>query len=343
MTDPQADRMARYVDALAARDTAAMIALIEQMLAAGAEPVPLLTDVIAAAQRANGIRWQRGEWTIAEEHAASAMAMSSTKVVLMHVRRIPVTRGPVLVACAEREWHGLPAMMIHTAFRADGWDSTLLGASTSPMRLNQHLQDVGPEAVAVSCSMLGALSTSRRFIEASTAAGVPVIVGGAAFGPDDVRARALGATAWARDARGAVAAMHDLPVVVSPAPPLPPGRAAEQAALELDHRDLVEALRARWSPIAQVLSSGEQPSQVALDAADDVLNQTVHAVSAALLTGDPRPVPETFVWIAELMRSRGVDATQIRELGRLLAVTLGRYPQARKLVEQHFESGLAAH
>jgi hypothetical protein len=39
--------------------------------------------------------------------------------------------------------------------------------------------------------MLGALSTTQRFIEASTAAGVPIVVGGSAFGHDDVRARAL--------------------------------------------------------------------------------------------------------------------------------------------------------
>ena len=255
------------------------------MLTAGTDPVQVLTNVIAAAQRANGIRWLRGECTVAEEHAATAMAVSSTKVVLRHVRRTPATRGPVLVACAEREWHALPAMMIHAALRVHGWDSTLLGASTSPMRLSQHLQDVGPEAVAVSCSMLGALPTTRRFIEASTAAGVPVIVGGAAFGPDDLRARALGATAWARDAHGAVAAMHGLPLVVSPAPPLPVrlGWGAVRAGTgpprpRRGTAPTVVAHRGR-------ASSAERPSQGVLDVAEDVLHQTLHAVSAALLTG----------------------------------------------------------
>jgi MerR family transcriptional regulator, light-induced transcriptional regulator len=340
--DSAPDGATGYEDAVAAGDEATAIALIEQMLTAGTDPVQVLTNVIAAAQRANGIRWLRGECTVAEEHAATAMAVSSTKVVLRHVRRTPATRGPVLVACAEREWHALPAMMIHAALRVHGWDSTLLGASTSPMRLSQHLQDVGPEAVAVSCSMLGALPTTRRFIEASTATGVPVMVGGAAFGPDDVRARALGATAWARDAHGAVAVMHGLPLVVSPAPPLPSDMAGEQSALELDHRDLVESLRQRWSPTAGLHSSGKRPSQGVLDVADDVLHQTLHAVSAALLTGDPRPVPDTFAWVGELLRSRGAEAAQVDELGRQLVATLREYPQARELVEQHCEGTLAA-
>jgi methanogenic corrinoid protein MtbC1 len=319
-----------YERAMAAGDKAATLELVEQMLAAGTAPVEVLIKVIAAAQRAVGMRWQSGEWTVAEEHAATALAVSSTKVVMQQVRRTPVTRGRVLVACAEREWHALPAMIIDCALRADGWDTTQLGASTTPMRFNQYLQDLGPDAVAVSCSMLGALSTTRRFIEASTTAGVPVMVGGAALGPDDRRARALGATAWAADAHGAVAAMQGMPAVVRPAPPLLAWRSGEQAALELDHRNLVAGLRERWS-----VGDG-------LDVADDALHQILHAVAAALLTGDERPIAETAAWIGDLMELRGVAPARVHELGRLLADVLRDYPQARELVDRHFESGLNA-
>ncbi|WP_445169618.1 cobalamin-dependent protein [Mycolicibacterium sp. Dal123E01] len=105
--------------------------------------------------------------------------------------------------------------------RSHGWDTTVLGAATSPLRLSQHLADRGPDAVAISCSVLGALPTTRRFIEAATAAGVPTLVGGPAFGYDEVRSRVLGATAWAADARSAVAAMESLPAVVSALPERP--------------------------------------------------------------------------------------------------------------------------
>ncbi len=108
-------------------------------------------------------------------------------------------------------------MIIGCALRANGWDTTVLGAATSPMRLSQHLADSGPDAVAISCSVLGALPTTRRFIEAATAAGVPTLVGGPAFGYDNVRAHALGATAWASDAYAAVLTMEALPTIA----PLP--------------------------------------------------------------------------------------------------------------------------
>lgn len=334
-----ADPLQSYGRALARGDTAAVTQLVRDMLAAGVEPVAVLTDVIAAAQREVGRRWQRGEWTVAQEHAATALAVSATRVVEEHVQGYDVTRGRVLVACAEREWHALPAMIINCALRAAGWDTTLLGASTNPLRLNQHLQDLGPDATAVSCSILGSLATCRRFIEASTAVGVPILVGGPAFGDDDVRARALGATAWARDAHAAITAMEGLPAVVEPAAPLPDAAAAEQAALEEDHRRLVAHLREQWSLVAAVTTSEADALHSVMDIADDALHQILHAVSAALLTGDPRPIPETAAWIADLIRSRNGDEMMLSELTGVLGVPLREYPRAAALIAEHFAAG----
>lgn len=340
VVEPGDEVLVRYEAALSADDANAARSLVDELLDDGVDPVSVLTDVVAATQRAVGTRWQRGEWSVADEHAATAIAVAATKAVARHVRRRPVTRGRVVVACAEREWHALPAMIIDCALRAHGWDSTMLGPATSPMRLNQHLQDLGPEAVAVSCSVLGALPTTRRFIEASTTAGVPVVVGGPAFGYDDVRARALGATAWAATAQGAVAALDGLPPVVPPVAPLPPGPAAEQASLELDHRIIVDTLRARWSLSASAGPREEASPGDLTDVADDVLHQLLHALGAALLTGDTRPVGETAAWITELMTTRGVDVAVVHELGDVLAGTLTAYPMARDLLRRHFACGV---
>lgn len=333
-----ADDSGAYDDAIARSDGAGVVDAIHRMLDRGADPVTVLTDVIAAAQREVGNRWQRGEWTVAQEHAATALAIGATKAVARRVRSVPATRGRVVVACAEREWHALPAMIIECSLRADGWDTTLLGASSTPMRLNRYLQELGPEGVAVSCSVLGALPTSRRFIEASTSAGVPILVGGPAFGPDDVRAKALGATAWARDAHGAVHEMRALPAVVEPVAPLPEEAVAEQAALDLDHRRIVGHLADRWSVSAEISSTttGSGTVQLEADEVNDVLNQTLHAVSAALLTGDHRPIPETATWVDDLLRDRGADAGRVSELAGLLTDALRDYPLALRMAAEGF-------
>ncbi|WP_168214733.1 cobalamin B12-binding domain-containing protein [Mycobacterium sp. ELW1] len=235
------------------------------------------------------------------------------------------------MACAEREFHELPAMIIACALRAHGWDTTVLGAATSPMRLSQHLVDQGQDAVAISCSVLGALPTTRRFIEAATTAGVPTLVGGPAFGYDDVRARALGATAWAPNAHAAVAEMDGLPAVAGALPEISPAAAIEQAQLDLHHRRIVDSLRERWS-----LTRDAPPSAVFVNLTRDTLNQALHALSAALLTGDPRPIAETAWWINDVLRARDADPASVAELAGLLADGVEDYPLARELVREHF-------
>ncbi|WNV92121.1 cobalamin-dependent protein [Umezawaea sp. Da 62-37] len=321
-----------FDDALSTVDAAAAVAVVRGLLDDGVDPLTVLVDVIARGQRAVGDRWQRGEWTVAKEHAATAVAISATEAVARFAERVPVTRGKVVVACAEREWHALPAMIIGTAIRLDGWDTVLLGASTSPARLSQCLHDLGPDATAVSCSVLGALPTTRRFIEASTTAGVPIMVGGSAFGSDDVRARALGATAWAPHAQGAVDELRRLPPVVRRAAPLPKALMAEQSAIEVGHQRLVQTLRDRWSA-----TTSDGPAS---EVAREVPHQAVHAVCAALLTGDPRPLAETSTWIDRLLTARGADPRLAAELGDVLATTLRDYPAAHALVLRHWTEGL---
>jgi methanogenic corrinoid protein MtbC1 len=323
--------LADYRDALATRNRAKATGIVTQLLTDGADPITVLTDVIAASQRDVGMRWQRGEWTVADEHASTAVSVAATRAVADYLSTGPLKRGSVLVACAEREWHELPAMIIGCALRSHGWDTTVLGAATSPMRLSQHLADQGPDAVAISCSVLGALPTTRRFIEAATAAGVPTLVGGPAFGYDDVRARALGATAWAADARSAVAAMDTLPTVVTAVPEHSAAAIAEQALLDLHHRRIADSLREKWS-----LTRDPHPTAALADLAADTVNQALHAVSAALLTGDSRPISETAWWIADVLRARDVDPAAVAELARLLAAELDEFPLARELVARHF-------
>ncbi|GAA1522480.1 cobalamin B12-binding domain-containing protein [Kribbella lupini] len=327
LAGPANDALVAFELALATVDTAAALEVVESQLAQGVPPVVVLTDVVATAQRNVGTRWQRGDWTVAEEHAATAVAAAATEAVARYTRQLPVTRGKALVACAEREWHALPAMIIDCALRADGWDTTLLGASTSPLRLGQYLQDLGPDALAVSCSMLGALPTTRRFVEASTTAGIPIVVGGAAFGPDDVRARALGATAWAADAQSAVLAARELPTVVQAAAPLPVEATAEQATLELSHRELVARLQSVWEV------------DPALEIVEDAITQTLHAVWAALLTGDSRPIPQTAHWITELLDARQGDPSATVALGHHLRTELRDYPLSHSLVAGSWPTG----
>lgn len=306
--------------------------VVEGLVAAGVDPMTVLTDVIAAVQRRVGERWQRGEWSVAQEHAATALSLSALEAVDRTVRT-PGERGHVVVACAEREWHALPASMVSAGLRLTGWDVTLLGASTPTGRLSHFLQDLGPDATAVSCSVPEALPYAHDFIVVSTTAGIPAMAGGSAFGPDDRRARALGATAWAPDARTAVELAGSLPVVVPAAAALPEEVARERSRLQQVSGALAELVVWEWRGSAGPAPEDDSGSE-ARELLHTVALQAVHAVLGALVTGDGRLVEETAAWVGDVARWRGLGDDTVGELGRCLADALADHPLSAELWRQ---------
>lgn len=192
------DAMSRFDHAVSIVDTEGAVVQVELLLENGVEPVTVLADVIVAAQRKVGRRWQCAEWTVAQEHAATAVATAATEAVGRYVRRVQAR--PVPARPRPRRDRG-----------------ELLGARRPP----DHQ----------------ALHRDQRHSR------IPVLVGGSAFGCDPLRARALGATAWAPDVRGAVTALEGLPTVhaVAPLPALP---SAELAGIERDRHRLISGVRA---------------------------------------------------------------------------------------------------
>ncbi|MET1076192.1 MAG: cobalamin-dependent protein, partial [Umezawaea sp.] len=317
---------AAYDDALSVGDGTRAVALVQGLIAEGVDPLAVLVEVIGAGQRAVGDRWECARWSVGEEHAATATAISATGVVARFADHVPVTRGRVVVACAQREWHTLSAMIVSTAVRLLGWDAVMLGAGTTPVRLGRCLEDVRADVTAISCTVLGALPAARKLIEVSTAAGVPTLVGGAAFGVDGRRAQAIGASAWAPDLP-ATGALLDVLVGQVPKAVVPAGRRmAEQSAIDLRHHGLVEEVKGRWSATSTPATGDGYDRDRFSTACDGVLHQALHSVAATLLTGDPRPIPTTAAWIDRVLTARGAKTRQTVELGDLLAATLHEFP-----------------
>ena len=133
-------------------------------------------------------------------------------------------------------------------------------------------------------------------------------------------------------------AVDNLPLSVPPVAPLPEAPAQEQAALELNHQRLVDGLRRGWVVTSDCRHVGSSAALRAV--ARDALPQTLHAVSAALLTGDPRPVSETAAWLTDLLAHRGVQSVPaVADLTGTLADTLRDYPLSLDLIRRHFATG----
>ncbi|MEU4746239.1 cobalamin-dependent protein, partial [Actinosynnema sp. NPDC023658] len=180
-------------------DRAAEVVL--RALAEGIDAETVLLDVIGAVQRRVGAEWAANRLTVAQEHTATAINERVIVRLGAAVDRPARHGGRITVACVDGEWHALPARLLAEVLKLRGFRVDYLGAQVPAPHLITHLHSTDPDAVALSGSLATRLPTAHATITACQSAGVPVVAGGAAFGPDGRYARLLGADVWAPDAR----------------------------------------------------------------------------------------------------------------------------------------------
>lgn len=312
--------------ALAAADERAATAVVRELLDRGMPAETVLLDLVADAQAEVGRRWQANEWSVAQEHAATAISERVIAVVAARVD-VPPTKGHVVVACPDGEWHAVPPRIVAEVLRGRGWRVTFLGAGVPTAHLVSYLHEHGPDAVALSCTLSRSLPRADRMITACRATGTPVLVGGRGFGADGRWAKLLGVDTWAPTAQAA-AELLDRPEWRRTARPMPPRRAdPEYAALRARRAELVAAavdeLRERFPPMR-----GYDERQ--LDAALEDIGHIVDFLSASVYVDDVELFGEFMAWTAEVLAARGVPVASTEVAMGAMSRVLEDHPRARR-------------
>ncbi len=181
-------------------DSGGLYHIVSGLLGEGVSFESVLFDLLIPVEREVGHRWQTGDYLVSEEHAATA-AIETVISVLAGAFDRPEEGGRVVVATAEGDNHSLPGRAVNAHLLSLGYRTTFLGASVLSSDLRDYLLAEQPDAVVLSCAMTTHLLGAREGIRESHDAGVPVIVGGGAFGPEGEWAGALGADAWVSEPR----------------------------------------------------------------------------------------------------------------------------------------------
>ncbi|MGW4379120.1 cobalamin B12-binding domain-containing protein [Kitasatospora sp. NPDC004531] len=313
------------------QSTAAALAL--GALESGLDPEALLLDVIAPVQARIGREWAADRISVVQEHAATAVNDRVVALLSGHPAFVAAeprpTRGRVTVACVDGEWHAFPARLLTEVLVLRGWKVDYLGAQCPTPHLIAHLHRTAPDALALSASLSARLPVAHAAITAAQAAGVPVMAGGAAFGPDGRHAFLLGADAWARDARdAAVRLAAGLPVPDSPHPPidaLPHLVDQEYTLVSRSSRQLVAAVMAALErEFAPVRSYTELQREHTL--AD--LGHIVEQLAVSLYMGDPELFTGFLGWTTDVLTARRVPPTFLAFSLRVLAGELRDLPRS---------------
>ncbi|MEV6197218.1 cobalamin-dependent protein [Streptomyces sp. NPDC051920] len=308
-------------------------AVVLDALDASADAETVLLDLIAPVQARVGTEWAANRLTVAQEHTATAIHERVIAVLAHRPDRPAETpSGPrVTVACVDGEWHALPARLLAEVLRLRGWRVDFLGAHVPTPHLIAHLHRTGPRAVALSSSIPTHLPTAHMAVTACQAAGVPVIAGGAAFGPDGRYARALGADGWAPDARGAAEVLER--GLDRPGPPgvhhtvddLPHLADQEYTIVAGTTHRLVKQtladLEDRFEPMRRYTERQRRHT------AED-LAHIVEYLATSLYVADEELFTRFILWTADILTARGVPARSLDPALDLLTLQLKDFPRA---------------
>jgi methanogenic corrinoid protein MtbC1 len=311
-------------------DEYAAVQVVLGLLGAGVPAQRILIDLIARTQERVGRLWAADEWSVAREHAATAVSERAVSALSAHTIVRP-TRGRVTIACVDGEWHALPVRILAETLRLDGWRTDFLGASVPGPHLVTHLHQTGPDAVALSCMLATRLPRAHAAITACRTAGIPVIAGGRGFGPGGRYAQHLGADAWAGDAEQAVARL---------AASWPPPMTDPQVAAFLGDDEYTYVVRHRPALISTAmarLAAGYPPmrdyDQRQIDATAEDIGHIVDFLAAALYVSEA-PIFTDFVgWTREVLTVRGVPAAALRAGLTLVRDQLRDCPRALAVLD----------
>ncbi|QZY28249.1 cobalamin B12-binding domain-containing protein [Nocardioides coralli] len=324
------DEVESYWAAVRGTDLEGAAAVAEAVYRRTSSVEAVLQGLVVESQQRVGSLWAHGEWTVADEHAATAINEVVAHRIGLHVPG-PQTGPLLLVSCVEREWHALPALVVTLVMRARGWRTELLGANTSRDELVDRILDQGPRAVLLSASLASSLPRTRRQVEAVRGTGTPVVVGGRAFDAAGRRAERIGASAHATGPAEAAARLDALPHHVPPAPPLRDAAAREAADLQARTGDVVRRVM-----LVTFATLDLPPEEHAPDLWSGVLAgflpHVVDGVVGALVTDDPTVVAETRSWLVEVLGARLADPRALDALWGALEHELRDYPEVTRLL-----------
>ena len=139
-----------YLDALMARDVGAARSAIDAAIALGIPVEEIYLDVLTPALYENGRSWAVGDFSIADEHSATAVTQSVLGMLGPRMRTAPKDGRLAVVSGSPEERHALGVQMVADFLEGDGWEVLNLGPSTPAPDLARLVDAECPDVVALS-------------------------------------------------------------------------------------------------------------------------------------------------------------------------------------------------
>lgn len=187
----------RFQRCLLRGDEHAAWQVVEDAMASGASPADVLNSVVVPALHEVGEAWASKRCTVAQEHAATAVATRVVGRLGPRFARRGRSQGAVVVGVVAGDAHAVGVHALADLLRGAGFTVTDLGADV-PVESFVEAANAADRLVGVGIAsyVSGRDRQVRQVVRALRGiTGVPLVLGGAAIG-GEADARHLGADAW---------------------------------------------------------------------------------------------------------------------------------------------------
>ena len=185
------------------------VALTEQALGAGLEPMKIVDEGLVPGMNVVGDKFQCGEYFLPHLIIAANGMQQALKVLEpeLNAREQAVeTKGTLVIGSVAGDIHEIGKSLVGTIFSANGFKVYDLGVDVPTKTFIAKVQETGADLLGLSALLTTTMTVQREIIEALEEAGirdqVKVILGGAPVSQE--WADTIGADGYAEDAVGAV-------------------------------------------------------------------------------------------------------------------------------------------
>ena len=186
-----------YLSALIAGRRSECHDIVRKLLAASIDIKALYDKLFQRSMYRVGELWENNRITVANEHLATAITESLLNLAYPAIFATDRIGKKAVISCSANEFHQVGGKMVADILELNGWDGHFLGANTPAEDMAQYIQEVKPDLVGLSLSILSNIENLERCIDVvkTDFPNLDLLIGGQAFrwGGKDSVARYSGA------------------------------------------------------------------------------------------------------------------------------------------------------
>jgi len=211
--NPTSSLRKEYLDAMKQGSGRLADKVVERALDQQVKANDIYLDIFQNTAYEIGRMWQRNQFSVAQEHLATAIIERQMGDLRPHFKPIRDRKKRLVIGSVEKEFHRVGVRMVADFFEQDGWDVYYLGAAVPTDTFISIARDFNADLIGLSAQMVYHIPAIMEFVkelDRQGMGGIPVMAGGYPFVQNPELYLNLGVHFSGTDAREALKIANNL-------------------------------------------------------------------------------------------------------------------------------------